>query len=55
MTSTERAAEKQRSRDTDTAALRSGEKTRAQLRDENSHFRDIAHQPIQWDKMPRGC
>lgn len=49
----ERAAEKQRSRDADAAALKSGEKTREQLREENSHFRNIAHQPIQWDKMRR--
>lgn len=35
----ERAAEKQRSRDEDARALASGEKTREQLRSENSHFR----------------
>lgn len=47
----ERAAEKQRSRDADAAALAAGEKTREQLREENSHFRDIAREPILWDEM----
>ena len=45
----QRAAEKQRSRDEDARALASGEKTREQLRLENSHFRELAHEPIQWD------
>ena len=49
----ERAAEKQRERDADARALAAGVKTREQLRLENSHFRDIAHEPIQWDKMRR--
>jgi hypothetical protein len=48
--SSERAAEKQRSRDEDARALASGAKSRKQLRLENSHFRLIAHEPIQWDK-----
>jgi hypothetical protein len=47
----DRAAEKQRSRDADARAVATGEKTREQLRLENSHFREIAHEPIQWDKM----
>ena len=46
----ERAAEKQASRDKDAADLASGAKTREQLREKNSHFRDVAHDPIQWDK-----
>lgn len=49
----ERAAEKQRSRDADARAVETGEKTREQLRVENSHFHEIAHEPIQWDKMRR--
>jgi hypothetical protein len=47
----ERAAQKQRARDADERAIASGEKTREQLRLENSHFREVAHEPIQWDKM----
>jgi hypothetical protein len=50
---TDRAAAKQRSRDEDALALASGEKTREQLRVENGHFRQIAHEPIQWHKMRR--
>jgi len=46
----ERAAEKQRSRDDDARALASGAKSRDQLRLENSHFREFAHEPIQWEK-----
>jgi hypothetical protein len=49
----ERAADKQRSRDADEHALATGEKTPAQLRLENSHFRVIAHEPIQWHKTKR--
>jgi hypothetical protein len=49
MTWEERQAEKQRARDQDAADLASGRKTREQLREENSLFRRIAHQPIQWD------
>jgi hypothetical protein len=52
-TAEDRAAEKQRSRDEDARAVAAGEKTREQLRVENSHFRDIAHEPIQWDEMRR--
>lgn len=47
----ERAAEKQRSRDADAQALASGTKTAEQLRIENSHFRDIAKEPIDWSKV----
>jgi hypothetical protein len=50
---TDRAAEKQRSRDDDTRALDAGEISREQLRLENSAFREIAHEPIQWDKLRR--
>lgn len=50
ITSAQRAAEKQRSRDEDAAAIASGAKTQAQLREENSHFRHLAHDPINWDK-----
>lgn len=46
-----RAAEKQRSRDADAQALESGAKSPEALRRENSHFRHLAHEPIQWDKM----
>lgn len=52
-TASERAAEKQRSRDADVRAVARGEKSREQLRLENSHFREIAHEPIQWDQMQR--
>jgi hypothetical protein len=46
-----RAAQKQRLRDADQRAVACGEVTREQLRLENSYFREIAHEPIQWDKM----
>jgi hypothetical protein len=46
----ERAAEKQRSRDADERAVASGVKSREDLRLENSHFREIAHKPILWNK-----
>ena len=45
-----RAAKKQRSRDEDQRALTTGVKTREDLRLENSHFRELAHDAIQWDK-----
>jgi hypothetical protein len=45
-----RASEKQRSRDADARALATGVKTREDLRRENSPFRALAHEPIQWDK-----
>jgi hypothetical protein len=44
-----RAAQKQQSRKADALALASGAKTREDLRRENSHFREIAHDSIQWD------
>lgn len=50
MTADERAKQKQQSRDEDAEALASGKKTAEQLRLENSHFRHVAHEPIQWDK-----
>lgn len=46
----ERAAQKQRSREQDAEDLASGRKTREQLRLENSHFRELAHEPILWDE-----
>jgi len=51
--SQQRVAAKERSRAEDAAALASGQKTRERLRAENSHFRRIAHEPIQWDKTKR--
>jgi len=53
LTASERAAFKERSRAEDAKALATGRKTPAQLRDENSPFRRIAHEPIQWDKNKR--
>ncbi len=46
----DRAAEKQSSREADARALATGAKSRDDLRRENSHFRELAHEPIQWDK-----
>jgi hypothetical protein len=46
----DRAAEKQRSRDADARAVVTGSKSRDALHRENSHFRELAHEPIQWDK-----
>lgn len=46
----DREAQKQASRDADAQALADGSKTREQLREENSHFRDVAHDPIDWDR-----
>ncbi len=48
--SADRAAEKQRSRDEDERAVTSGVKSPEDLRRENSHFREIAHKPILWNK-----
>lgn len=53
LSTSDRAAEKQRSRDEDVRAVASGSKTLEELRLENSHFREIAHEPIQWDQMRR--
>lgn len=46
----DRASEKQASRDEDARRLETGETLRSDLRRENSHFRHLAHEPIQWDK-----
>lgn len=47
----QRQAEKQRSRDDDDDALRSGRKPREQLREANSHFRRVAKEPLKWDEI----
>lgn len=53
MSEADRAAEKQASRDEDAWRLASGEISRSDLRRENSYLRDLAHEPIQWDKNER--
>jgi hypothetical protein len=50
-TAIERAAEKQRSREADAHALASGVKSQDELRNENSPFLEIAHEPIQWQRL----
>lgn len=47
-----RAAEKQASRDADARAVASGEKTLAQLREENSFLPLHALGKIDWKKVP---
>jgi hypothetical protein len=46
----EREVAKQRTREADAHALATGAKSQDELRDENSHFREIAREPIQWHK-----
>lgn len=46
-----RQAEKEAARQQDEEDLRSGKITREQLRERNSHFRDVAHEPLDWDKI----
>jgi hypothetical protein len=50
LTFAKRAAAKQQSREQDAKDLASGRKTSEQLRLENSHFRDLAREPILWDE-----
>lgn len=45
-----RALQKHLSRLQDHHDLESGTKTPEQLRLDNSHFREVAHEPIEWEK-----
>lgn len=49
----QRSAEKASSRADDERALAAGEKSREQLRQENSHFAALAHSPISWGDVKR--